>query len=88
MIVILPSSSSTASGTMLLGVYGPYSFLENNSGRFYTIYSWNNYSPNLCCFTFSDSFRSPPLKHSERYEIVARTLGKKEMASFFSIFFH
>ncbi|MGZ5491313.1 MAG: molybdate ABC transporter permease subunit, partial [Nitrososphaeraceae archaeon] len=88
MIVILPLVlPPLASGTMLLGVFGPYSFLGKMIPIDFTqsvlgIIIAQTYvaSPFLILPTQA-AFESIP----ERYEIVARTLGKKKWQVFFSV---
>ena len=87
-IVILPLVlPPLASGTMLLGVFGPYSFLGKMIPIDFTqsvlgIVIAQTYvaSPFLILPTQA-AFESIP----ERYEIVARTLGKKKWQVFFSV---
>jgi molybdate/tungstate transport system permease protein len=89
MIVILPLVlPPLASGTMLLGVFGPYSLLGKIVPVDFTqsvigVVIAQTYvaSPFLILPTQA-AFESIP----ERYEIVARTLGKKKWQVFFSIY--
>ena len=89
MIVILPLVlPPLASGTMLLGVFGPYSLLGKIVKVDFTqsvigVVIAQTYvaSPFLILPTQA-AFESIP----ERYEIVARTLGKKKWQVFFSVY--
>ena len=88
MIVILPLVlPPLASGTMLLGVFGPYSFLGKLIPVDFTqsvigiIIAQTYVASPFLILPAQAAFEAIP----ERYEIVARTLGKKKWQVFFSI---
>jgi molybdate/tungstate transport system permease protein len=87
-IVILPLVlPPLASGTILLGVYGPYSFL----GKLIPI----DFTQSIIGIVIAQTYVASPFlilpaqaafeAIPERYEIVARTLGKKRWQVFLSV---
>jgi molybdate/tungstate transport system permease protein len=89
MIVILPLVlPPLASGTMLLGVFGPYSLL----GKIVTV----DFTQSVIGVVIAQTYVASPFlilptqaafeSIPERYEIVARTLGKKKWQVFFSVY--
>ncbi len=87
-IVILPLVlPPLASGTILLGVYGPYSFL----GKLIPI----DFTQSIIGIVIAQTYVASPFlilpaqaafeAIPERYEIVARTLGKKRWQIFLSV---
>ena len=89
MIVILPLVlPPLASGTMLLGVFGPYSLI----GKIVTVDFTQSVIGVIIAQTYVASpFLILPTQAAfefipVRYEIVARTLGKKKWQVFFSVY--
>ena len=89
MIVILPLVlPPLASGTMLLGVFGPYSLI----GKIVTV----DFTQSVIGVVIAQTYVASPFlilptqaafeSIPERYEIVARTLGKKKWQVFFSVY--
>jgi molybdate/tungstate transport system permease protein len=89
MIVILPLVlPPLASGTMLLAVFGPYSLL----GKIVTV----DFTQSVIGVVIAQTYVASPFlilptqaafeSIPERYEIVARTLGKKKWQVFFSVY--
>ena len=89
MIVILPLVlPPLASGTMLLGVFGPYSLL----GKIVKV----DFTQSIIGVVIAQTYVASPFlilptqaafdSIPERYEIVARTLGKKKWQVFFSVY--
>jgi molybdate/tungstate transport system permease protein len=88
MIVILPLVlPPLASGTMLLGVFGPYSFLgkmipvEFTQSVLGIVIAQTYVASPFLILPIQAAFESIP----ERYETVARTLGKKKWQVFFTV---